>query len=114
MADIATVVAGDSDADARTVAPSLLFWSGVASGATLVVLLSATALSSHSHGRAVLGLLIATNLMFLARCLWRQPPLWAVAAFGLMRGMHWVLSMAVAGLALLLMLHAETPNRALA
>jgi hypothetical protein len=114
VADVATIVTVDAEPPVRPIAPNLMFWAGVASGAALVVLLSATALSPHSHGRAVLGLLIATNLIFLARCLLRDPSPWTAAAFGLVRGLHWVLSMAVAGLALLLTLHAETPGRALA
>lgn len=106
-------VDGSRSALARLARRSLL-WSGFASGIALTALMAYVASLTHGHGRVLLVVLLAVNIVMLTPWNWRTAPHWLCAALAVARGFHWAVHLVFAMLGLILLTHASSPRRALA
>ena len=91
-----------------------LFAIGLVSGVALTVTLTVLAWRTPHNGRVIMIVMIVMNLFMLMPAVWRALPGWLHTGLAVARGLHWVINLAFAGLGLLLLMHAQSPRRALA
>jgi len=88
-------------------------WSGLGSGLVLTAVLAYIGVTMQGHGRSLLAVMVAANLLMLAFGAWRAFPVWLRAGLSVARGFHWTVNLMFGCLALVLLFHASSPKRAL-